>query len=287
MEPNQNKKDQIRWKILKFKLLEDRIGELFKEFRENGIEPILIKGWAAGQYYPDKFERVFSDIDFAVPKFDYDSACKLVKSKNLIVDLHKGLEKFGLIDWDDIYKNTKTEKVGECEFRVLRPEDHLVVLSVHWLTDGGIYKDKLKDISYLIDSFEIDWSRVFSIVSKNKHRWIMVTVALAEKYFGINKNNKTPDYFDKSIPVWILNTIEKEWKINLPLRPLQTCLSDRRMLYLQILKRIPPNPIQATVELDGEFNEKSRWKYQFKSTLNRVIPSLKRIIKTLFTGEKY
>lgn len=281
--------DDDRWKLLKYKVLENSIADLFKIFRENGIEPILIKGWAAGQFYPRRFERVFSDVDLAVSPSDFEKASQITLGKNLTVDLHNGLDKFGLRNWEDLFHNSILLETDGCGVRVLRPEDHLKILCVHWLGDGGIYKEKLKDIKYLIESSDLDWARVFVDFDERKQKWLIVTIGLAEMYFGLKANSLPEAIVEKSknIPNWILRTLEKEWRNPIPLRPLQTCLKERKMLFQQVLKRIPPNPIQATVETEGEFDDKSRVLFQIKNTLRRLRPSVQRIVKTVITGKKY
>lgn len=279
--------DEERWKLLKYKLLEQKIVETFQRLRENGIEPVLIKGWAVGLDYPFPYQRVFSDIDIAVDPKEFARTEELLKELRLTVDLHQGLTRFDKIEWEKIFNRTKIEKIEEYPVRVLCREDHLRVICVHWLMDGGAYKDKLRDVYYLIENKdrEFDWELCLADQSARHRRRIMITIALAGKYFGLNVNEIMPED-ELKIPAWILRTVEKEWENPIPLRPLQTCLHDRKLLFLQLKKRFPPNMIQATVELDGEFDDTSRIKYQLLNILQRLKPSFKRIVRTLRTGEK-
>lgn len=281
--------DEIRWKLLKLKVLEEQIVTLFKIFRGNDIEPILLKGWAAGLYYPRHFERVFSDIDLAVSPAEFEKASGIVKEFDLTVDLHDGFRKLDTLSWEHLFNNSVIEKIADYEIRILCPEDHLRVLCVHWLIDGGIYKEKLLDMFYLIeksgDSF--DWDKCLNVVNLKRQSWIINTIGLLEKYFGLDIERLPFKDRIGNMPMWFIETLEKEWQNPVPLRPLQTCLSNRSLLFTQIRKRVPPNKIQATVEMEGAFDDSSRLRYQINSMFYRILPSVKRIFKTLLTGDKY
>lgn len=281
--------DDIRWKLLKLKILEEQIVKLFKIFRENDIEPILLKGWAAGLYYPNHYERIFSDIDLAVSPEKFDKATDIAKELNLTVDLHNGFRKLDTLSWDQMFTNSVIKKISDYEIRILCPEDHLRVLCVHWLLDGGIYKEKLLDMFYLIENSgnQFDWDRCLNSIEPKRKGWIINTIGLLKIYFGLDTDRLPFKDRIGIIPEWFIDTVEKEWKNPVPLRPLQTCLHDGHLLLLQIKKRIPPNKIQATVEMNGEFDTSNRLKYQVMSMFHRALPSLRRIVKTIMTGDKY
>jgi len=47
-----------RWSLLYEKAQEARALQAFELFRQKGIEPVLIKGWAAGRFYPKERARL-------------------------------------------------------------------------------------------------------------------------------------------------------------------------------------------------------------------------------------
>jgi Uncharacterised nucleotidyltransferase len=280
--------EEKRWRILKFKVLEYQIENAFKIFRENGLEPILIKGWAVSRKYPEKYMRFFSDIDLAVAPESYQKALELVEKHQLLVDLHCGLRHLDTSDWSNLYENSITEKLNVTDVRMLCEEDHLRVLCVHWLTDGGAYREKLWDIFYAVENRrkKFDWNRCLNVVSAKRRLWIIYTIGLANRYLHLDISQMDFREEALTIPRWIIKTVEKEWASSVRLRPIHSCLDDRREVFRQILKRIPPNPIQATVEMEGDFNDKARIFFQLRSVLNRSVPSYKRIRATLSTRKK-
>jgi len=280
------KDDEKRWLILRFKICEEKIKNAFGLFRANGVEPILIKGWAAAKEYPEKYRRIFSDIDLCVPPENYQKSIKLIdneEARTLNIDLHCGLRHLDKLEWEDLFGNSILESLDDIEVRVLRLEDHLRVLCVHWLTDGGAYKERLLDIYYLLEnhSKSFDWNRCFGKISKNRRDWIIKTIALVHKYYDFDVSELPFAEETKSIPRWLIKTLEKEWKSDTKLIPLHTLLGDRREFWKQIKKRFPPNAIQATIEMEGKFDESPRSYYQVGSIILRFKPSIVRVFNSL------
>ena len=82
-------------------------------------------------------------------------------------------------------------------------------------------------------------------------------------------------------PVWLIKSLEKEWNSSVRLMPLEQCLADKKMFWRQVLKRIPPNSIQATIEMEGDLDARTRVLYQCGSIAERFLPSVKRLLKPI------
>ena len=274
-------KSDRHWYLINYKLQEHRIVKAFELFRKYNIEPILIKGWAAARYYPRKEERQFVDIDFCVAPGEFEKAGEILADcykKDLMIDLHNGLRHLDTVKWKDLFENTELVKIETTNIRILRPEDHLRVLCVHWLNDGGAVKPKLWDIYYAVESRppDFDWGRCLETVDRKRRKWIVCAIGLAHLYLGLDLRNTPIASEAGQIPKWVIKTVEREWADENRLKPLQNCLTNRKEFFLQLRKRFPPNPIQATVEVDGEFDDKPRIFYQIKDIFLRIKPSLQR-----------
>jgi len=281
--PNDN---HVKWKIIQYKAFERRIASAFELFRQNGIEPILIKGWAAARNYPNAFERVFTDIDLAVAEKDYRRALVLASENNLYLDIHKELRHLDSVDWMKLSASSLTVSIEDCEIRILCPEDHLRVLCVHWLNDGGVDKEKLFDIYYAVENraSNFNWEKCLDAAGEKRKKWVICALGLAEIYLGLDLSETPLAGYTKNIPGWLIEAVEKEWSRNIRLKPLETCLRDRKELFEQLKIRMPPNPLQASIETGSEFDESSRISAQIRSVFLRLKLSARRISRNRRSG---
>jgi hypothetical protein len=278
--------DDRRWYLLQNKIHEARIREAFQLFRTNGIEPILIKGWAIARLYPESRLRTYTDIDLGVSSEDIEKARALLEdegAKKLNIDLHNEFRHLDTVEWSSLLKDSELVPIDGVEVRILSPEDHLRVLCVHWLTDSGSDKERLWDIYYAVQNRPpgFDWEKCLGKVSKTRRKWIVCTIGLTSKYLGLDIDGLPFAAEAEDIPGWLPRSIEKEWRLGIPLRGLYDSLHDWRLFVKQVRKRLPPNPLYATIECEGEFDDRSRVPYQVRSLLRRVIPGARKIAITL------
>lgn len=280
-------KPDWRWHLIQYKFQEHKIVKTFELFRRHRIEPILIKGWAAARNYPVRHERVFLDTDICVAPDDFEQARRILtgaEGQKLLVDLHRGLRHLDTLAWDDLFAGSEEVALGETPVRVLRAEDHLRILCVHWLNDGGEYRERLWDIYYAVENRppDFNWDRCLTVVEPKRRKWIVCAIGLARRYLGLRLEDTPIAREAELIPGWITETIEEEWASEIRLRRLPECLTDRQEFFRQLKKRFPPNPIQATIEMGGEFDDRARVFYQLASVFFRIKPSLHRFADTLF-----
>ncbi len=275
-----------RWRRIYIRNLEVQIVAAYRLLRRNDIEPILIKGWAAARNYPPAEPRFFTDIDLAVARDKFENAKALLRSeagKGLDVDLHNEFRLLDTKPWIAVFDDSQTIDLDGCPIRVPSHEDHLRIMAVHWLNDGGESKDRLRDIYYAVANrpASFDWDSCLGSVSKNRRDWVVASIGLTHKYLGLPIDDLPFAEEAKLLPRWLTRTIEREWRAGVLHRSLHTCLNDPAEFLRQLRKRIPPNPIQATVECDGDIRSGSRLPYQIKSMSKRAVPSIRGIAQTI------
>jgi hypothetical protein len=280
-------KDEERWLLLRARMLEENIKTAFGYLRGRGVEPILIKGWAASRMYPDRHRRIFADIDLAVAPELYEKTRSLLGEgpcRNLNVDLHRGMRHLDTVPWPDLFENSVLADLDGMPIRLLRPEDHLRVLCVHWLNDGGAHREKLLDVYYAVRNrpADFDWQRALGTVGPNRREWIVKTIGLARRYLDLDVSDLPFAAETENLPAWLVRSLEAEWASGVRLKPMETLLRSRKNeIWPQLKKRFPPNAIQATIEAEGRFDAKSRAFYQLTSIGRRFAPSVRRIFKAL------
>ena len=238
----------------------------------------------AAQYYPKPWNRNPGDIDLVFrPKFVDDVREELFKIKALhSVDIHSGLRHLDTVDLEDLYRNCIWMDCAGTPVRVLRIEDHLRVLCVHWMNDGGVDKEKLWDVFFAVDRFRenFDWERCLDVVSSTRRDWIKNMIFLTYEYLGLEIENLPFAEELKNSPRWFKRAVEKEWRSRIRLNSLHLFLNNKELFIQQVLKRIPPNPLQATIELEKSIKGEFRFHHQFMNIFARINPSLQRIFES-------
>ncbi len=283
--------DAKRWNLLQQKAQLVRIGKAYGLFREQGIEPVLIKGFAAARYYPPDHTRISLDIDFAIASNDFDRATRITESSSsegLAIDLHRELRHLDTLPWSDLFENSQLVIIDGIAIRVLRAEDHLRVVCTHWLTDGGSNRERLWDIYYMLQNRgpDFDWDRFLNNVDERRRRWMVCTVGLAHRYLGLDIQNTPLMEEALRLPAWLTTTVESEWSSETPQIPLEVTLRKPKVLTRQLLNRIRPNPIGATVLMNGSFDARTRVFYQIGNLFSRVPATLVRMYNTIRLGSK-
>ena len=282
---NELTENDKRWLILRAKISEENIKSAFRLFRENGIEPILIKGWAAAKEYPAVHLRHFSDIDLCVAPEEFEKSRRIIageRGSKLNIDLHKGLRHLDTVEWERLFQNSETVQIDDVQVRILRVEDHLRILCVHWLTDGGAEREKLLDIYYLLANRaeRFDWTYCFEAIDPNRREWIIKTVTLVHKYYPLEAAALPFDADPKLLPGWFLKALEREWASGTRLRDIIVFSDSRKELWGQLKKRFRPNPIQSMILMEGRFEKTPRLFYQIGSFFMRLKLLVGKLLKS-------
>lgn len=283
--------DEFRWNLLKKKAMERNASRAFELFREAGIDAVLIKGLAAGLKYPASEPRVATDLDIAVPAADFDRARQIAHSEvasNLAIDLHRELRHLDTLPWSNIYATSIALRLDHGDIRIPCAEDHLRIVCLHWLTDGGRDKDRLFDVYYAVANRDesFDWSRFFDVVSPTRRRWLECTLGLTAKYLGLVLTDTPAAGAEQRLPRWLTETVEREWAAEMKFEPMEVAVFDRKKFLSQLKRRLNPNPIWATVQAEGSFDAPTRLHFKVANAIRRIPDSYRRISEAISTRKK-
>ncbi len=259
---------------------ERELVEVFRVLRSSGVEPILIKGWAIARAYPESGLRPPGDIDLCVSPEQRDNARAVVNTlvnQRHWVDLdHDEVTRFSELSFEQLYCRSELVNLHGTDIRVLAAEDHLRILCLHLLKHGGWRPLWLCDVAVALESrfSDFDWDRCFG---KNKRwaDWIACTIGLANRLLGAELGDAPVKDRANSLPGWLVSSVLKQWSVphplNLPKLSTQLKASWWTPTILSAVRQRWPNPIQATVDANGRFDNATRLPFQLSNCLARTV----------------
>lgn len=241
--------------------------------RDADVEPILVKGWAIGRFYPDPPMRPSGDLDLCVREADFGAARQaLSRAVDLPVDLHRG---FATLDEESerllFHRSTLVDCHGS-PVRVLAPEDHLRVLCTHMLRHGVSRPLWLCDVALALESrpASFDWARCLG-PRRRVAEWVTCAIGLAHRLLGARIDDTPLRVSATRLPPWLVPTVLRQWgRQHRALRP----LADHRGHPLRLLAETAahwPNGVQATVALRQSPGVGSPLPYQIAASLHGLM----------------
>lgn len=264
---------------------EQDVVEVFRVLCQAGIEAILLKGWAVGRLYAEPGLRPPGDIDLCVAPQQKAQAIALLDCEEFLhsdFDLeHDEISRFGGPSVEELLSRSCLAKLSGSEVRVLGAEDHLRILCLHLLKHGAWRPLWLCDIAAALESrpANFNWDRCLG-TNERHAQWVLCAVELARDVLGAVADD-VPRH--ETLPAWVLPTVMRQWTQPPPnLPPIGEQIGNfvfhpRKMM--QDLRRRWRNPIQATVEADGRFNNWPKFPLQIADGLKRALRLSSRLIR--------
>jgi len=264
---------------------EREVAEIFKVLRSAGIEPILIKGWAIARAYPETGLRPPGDIDLCVSPEQTATAKVILNTpeyQQYWIDLeHDEVDAFDERSFQELYSNSELLKLEDTEVRVLGAEDHLRILCLHFLKHGAWRPLWLCDVSAALESRAptFDWDRC---LGRNKRRanWVLCAIALAQQLLGAKLGDSPVKARASDLPGWLIPSVLDQWNAPYPPNlgaPISESVWEPVKLFEAIRKRWP-NPIRATVAVNGRLNGVPRLPFQIGNCIVRAARLLPELV---------
>lgn len=270
-----------RVQVLQSALFERETGLIFSLLRAAGVEPLLVKGCAAARTYAEPTLRPCGDIDLLVRADDFALAQAALKRADVergAVDLHRRFMELADRSVNDLFARSELIDLGSAQVRVLSAEDHFGLLCVHMLRHGCWRPIWLCDIGAALEarSQNFDW-RLCLGANRRRARWIVCAVGLAQKLLGASLAGVPFADEAARLPRWLLEGVLRQWETPYVTeqapqkyrRSMRECLRRPASLPRAMRERWP-NPIEATVSVNGPFNSLPRLPFQFANCLTRA-----------------
>lgn len=259
-----------RLQALLAKTHESKVQKIFRLLRAAGVEPLLIKGWAIGRLYPQVGLRPSGDIDLFVRSQDYSAARNVIndeEARDCWVDLHGHIFELAGRSSDDLFGRSELIPCGAEEIRVLCEEDHFALLAAHLLKHGAWRPLWLCDLGLLLESMPetFDWELCLGR-NRRLSNWILSAIGLAQALVDAQISNEEIAARSRQIPDWLVPAVLKQWEK--PFResheslPVMAGYLRRPVSFIREVPNRWPNPIVATVNVRGKFNNYPRFAYQ-------------------------
>jgi Uncharacterised nucleotidyltransferase len=259
---------------------ERQVIETFRLLRSAGVEPILIKGWAIARAYPEIGLRPSGDIDLCVAPQQHRKAQAVISTgecQKYSVDLdHDVLTRFSELEFEELFGHSELVNLGDDKIRLLGAEDHLRFLCLHLLKHGAWRPLWLCDIAAAVESTPsaFDWDRCLG-ANRRRAEWIACVLALASELLGAELRNVPVGCRAARVPGWLLSSVRKQWSAPyppyLPSFPAQIKgIWWKPDAIFDAIRRRWPNPIQATVDGNGQFDSMPRLPFQLLNCIARA-----------------
>ncbi len=265
-----------KWSLIQQKALNQCLASIFDQFKNQSLDAVCFKGWSLARFYPENRLRSYNDIDIIVSPADYGKTLRIIRSlpfKSVSVDVHGGIRDRDTLSFEELFSRSYLAKLDDIDVRVLGDEDNLRITSAHWLIDGGVFKEKLWDIYYLVSNRaeNFDWSRCIDAPGPIRRTWVLTAVATARDYLGLDVSGLPNSLRKFELPNWYRRTLDREWARDpKPRIPLLSCLKQPDLFVKQVRHRFPPNPIAATTDTEGPIDDSWRVPYQIKSIVKKL-----------------
>ena len=266
-------------------LHEREISQALALMRSAGVEPLLVKGWAVARLYREPGLRPYGDVDLCVLPEQHPSALAAIEDSRgeySFIDLHKGSSGLDYVGFEEVYARSRLLELGDVRVRVPSDEDHLRILCLHLLRHGAWRPLWLCDIAVALESRapEFDWGSCLGQSRRRSDR-VACAIGLAHQLLGAKVDDTPVALRAGRLPRWLLPTALKQWGLQYKFRiPVTAYLRHPAGL----LKELPnhwPNPIEATANTSGPFNELPRLPFQVGDALLRAAKFMKRVPELL------
>lgn len=271
--------EAYRLQSLQSEIHEQKIERLFRLFRQAKVEGVLAKGWATAGMYSSRAMRPYGDIDVCVRPEHYKLAEDVLRdpeASDCWVDLHQHFSEIDDRTIDELFARSRTLSLGEEEIRILGPEDQLALSCIHLLKHGAWRPLWLCDVGVAIESLPETFEWEICLGNHPHANWIICAIGLAKRLLRVDIE-RLPPRLDTELPAWLVDNVLRQWHkpfaINQP--PMSHPIPMTDLLrhptgLLEGLRQRWPNPIIATISVNGEFNNLPRLPYQMANCLARI-----------------
>ena len=288
-EPGFALRQAYRTQSLQSALREWEVEHVFSRMRSAGVEPILLKGFAAARPYAERGLRPPGDIDLCVRPEQYEAAREAAwgpgRKGTALIDLHHDAS--ALLEcggWDGLYARSRLIPLSGSEVRVLGREDDLRHLCLHLLRHSAYRPLWLCDVAAALEAAPADFDWELALGSDALRRnWVCCVIDLARRLLGARREDLPAEADSARAPAWLFAEVLRQWERptlaeHLPRELMAVSLRHPARALPALLSRWP-DPIRAFVGLGQPFDERARLPRQLRFYAVRSAAFLRRPLR--------
>ena len=252
-----------------------RAGQIERVLSLDGMreaDPILVKGWANGRFYPEDGLRRYTDIDLIVRPDRYEAAVRAAArmvpadpDRAIPVDIQRNLRDVPDRSWEQISARSCLVSLGNGQVTVLGDEDTLRLACLHLLHHSGFHPIWLCDVGALLESLPVDFDWDYCLGGQPRRtKWMLAVIRLANQLLGASLDLCPAGLAPRTVPRWMVRTILARWGTEAsfqhpwprPRRILSVMRTDPRRLPDAVTSQWP-DPLKAVGRLGWPINDLS------------------------------
>jgi len=247
--------DAFRMQVLGAAVHTKHLAEVFVRLRSAGVEPVLLKGWAAARMYSHPGIRPCSDIDLCVVP-TMRAATEAILRSTPGSCLEVDLTHTEVTDVEGLIARSQLVSLGEIEVRIPSAEDHLRLLCIHALKHAVSRPLWLCDIAAAVETRPPNFSWPLLLGDNPRHAsWIIAAIGLAHHLLGAEVAGTPVASAAANLPRWLVPSIIGVWSNPgaVKLVPPRLSATSLRDLAAALRERWA-NPVQASIMMNVPFN---------------------------------
>jgi hypothetical protein len=223
-------------------------------------DPILLKGWAHGQLYPEPAVRHYTDIDLLIQP-QYAAAVgqavatflPVDPARAVPVDVQTKLKDLPERSWADLNAHARVLPLSSGQVRVLGAEDTLRLSCIHMLRHLGFHPLWLCDVSVLVENLPADFDWDYCLAGERRRtEWMLAVLRVANQVVGTRLDRCPQRRVPQTVPPWMVRAMLRWWGTEttyaypwpLP-NPVVSVAKDDPRRVLQVFSERWPDPLEA------------------------------------------
>ena len=221
------------------------------------VTPLFAKGWTVARHYCNPGARAVGDIDVYVAPADHRRATAALSAVEGALDIHSGFRHLTSCDFAAVAARSEPIDVAGQTAHVLSPAEQLRLVCLHMLGHGAWRPLWLCDVAALVEAGGVDWDLCLAGAPRERH-WIACAIAAARDLLDAEVSSVPASIRDVRPPSWFEPAMLEAWSGRPHRRePISTYLTRPLALPAALWHRFP-NPIEATIDMNAEFDEAPR-----------------------------